>query len=129
MENGGVGYRYLGIPYRLAGVLWTTVHDMQRSLESRESCSWAQLTSAALSQCVLHFASLYLEHGCDDPRPEVACSEVFHLFSEQLMGDTTASEWSVLDHLVPVIAGAIAACGELVVDRMGHLANNDYGSA
>ncbi|MDR5780742.1 hypothetical protein QCE63_15065 [Caballeronia sp. LZ065] len=121
MESGSVGYSYLGIPERLAGVLWATVREMQMSLAGREDCSWAQLTSASLSRCVLHFACLYREHGSRDPRPEVACSEVFHLFSEQLLSDTTAAEWHVPDHLVPVVAGAIAACGELVVDRMNRV--------
>ncbi|SAK50330.1 hypothetical protein AWB76_01450 [Caballeronia temeraria] len=118
MESGSVGYTYLGIPERLAGVLWLTVHDMQSSLSGREGCTWAQLTSASLSRCVLHFACLHRERGLKDPKPELTCSEVFHLFSEQLMADTTAAEWSVPDHLVPVVAGALAACGELVVDRM-----------
>ncbi|SAK99202.1 hypothetical protein AWB77_05946 [Caballeronia fortuita] len=119
MESGSTGYIYLGIPSRLAGVLWTTVNDMQRSLSGRENCAWAQLTSAALSRCVLHFACLCRERGIGESDSELACSEVFHVFAEQLANDTTAAEWSVPPHMVPVVAGTIAACGQLVVDRMG----------
>ncbi|SAK55259.1 hypothetical protein AWB79_02168 [Caballeronia hypogeia] len=118
MENGGVGYAYLGVPERLSGVLWDVVHDMQQSLEGKERCPWAQLTSAALSRCVLQFATLCREYGSEDPRPEVSCAEVFHLFSEQLTKDKTAGEWCVPAHMVPVVAGAVAACGQLVVDRL-----------
>ncbi|WP_157055970.1 hypothetical protein [Candidatus Burkholderia verschuerenii] len=118
MESNSVGYVYLGIPEHLAGVLWSTVHEMQRSLSGREDHAWALLTSATLSRCVLHFACLYREQGGVDPHPELACLEVFHLFAEQLRQDTTALEWSVPAHMVPVVAGAVAACGQLVVDRM-----------
>jgi hypothetical protein len=122
MESGSVGYIYLGIPERLAGVLWATVHQMQRSLAGKEERPWAQLTSVALSRCVLHFACLYRERGSNDPHPEVTCSEVFHLFAEQLACDTTATEWGVPPHMAPVVAGAVAACGEIVVDRMNQTA-------
>ncbi|MDR5883941.1 hypothetical protein [Caballeronia sp. LZ032] len=119
MDNGGVGYAYLGIPERLSSALLTVVNRMQQSLAGKESCAWAQLTSAALSRCVLQFASMYREHGADDPRPEVSCSEVFHLFAEQLLEDGTDAEWCVPAHVVPVVAGALAARGQLLVDRMG----------
>jgi uncharacterized protein (DUF849 family) len=118
MENNSLGYTYMGIPEELANALWTTVHDMQTSLAGKMNCSWAQLTSAALSRCVLHFACLYREHGIGDLRPELACSEVFHLFSEQLMEDTTAADWRVPPHMIPVVASAIAVCGQLVVERV-----------
>ncbi|MDR5784470.1 MULTISPECIES: hypothetical protein [unclassified Caballeronia] len=119
MESGSAGYVYLGIPERLAEVLWTTVHEMQGSLSAKDDRA-SQLAGAALSRCVQHFACVHREHGEIDLYPEVSCSEVFHLFAEQLMQDTTADEWCVPRHMVPVVSSILVACGQLVVDRMSH---------
>jgi hypothetical protein len=118
MENEGLGYTYLGVPEQLAGVLWSTVHDMQTNLAAENGAPWAQLASATLSRCVLHFASLTREHGFGDTRPEIACTEVFHRFARQLLEDGTAEEWAVPSYMMPVVAGTVAACGDLVADRV-----------
>ncbi|SAK98087.1 hypothetical protein AWB82_07186 [Caballeronia glebae] len=118
MANGAAGYEYLGIPKELADVLYRAVQDVQLSLAGRETTPWAQLTSVAISRCVLHYASLHQRLRTDDVCPEIACSEVFHEFSEQLLRDTTAAEWGVPAFMVPVVAGTVAACGRMVVDRM-----------
>jgi hypothetical protein len=118
MEKGSEGLVSLGIPERLAGVLWWTVQDFERTLVGKEDKPWARLTGVALSRCVLHFASLHRELGRGDVHPELTCSEVFRRYAEQLMEDNTIHDWGVPEYLRPVVSGAIAACGQLVAERM-----------
>jgi len=118
MQHRNAGYEYLGIPEGLSAVLYRTVQDIQRSLDGRETEPWAQLVGVSLSLCVLRFSCWHREHGAHDLRPEISCSEVFHAFSEQLMLDAFAADWGVGAHMLPVVAGTVAACGRLVVDRM-----------
>jgi hypothetical protein len=118
MTNGSAGYIFLGIPERLAQVLWRTVQDFEQSLAGREDRPWAQLTSVALSRCVLHFACLHRQLGPTDVYPEVTCADLFRQYAEQLMQDATACEWGVPRHMVAVVSGTVAACGSLVLERL-----------
>lgn len=120
MRNASVGYVYLGAPLSIAPVLRETVDELHHGLEAQIEQSWARLASAYLSRCVFEFACLAREQRGIDRYPAATCATVFHQSARRLMLDASAKEWNVPVVKMPVVAGILIACGELVVARVAH---------